>query len=44
MTALVKVVTPDQYTAWAQQQAQYINSANAQVSQLRQILTQSGNL
>jgi cytochrome c oxidase subunit 2 len=44
MTAFVKVVTPDQYTAWVQQQAQYINSANAQVSQLRQILTNSGNL
>ena len=44
MTALVKVVTPDQYTAWVQQQAQYLNSANAQVSQLRQILTANGNL
>jgi cytochrome c oxidase subunit 2 len=44
MTALVKVVTPDQYTAWSQQQEQSINAANAQVSQLRQILTTSGNL
>jgi cytochrome c oxidase subunit 2 len=44
MTALVKVVTPDQYTAWVQQQAQYLNAANAQVSQLRQILTANGNL
>jgi cytochrome c oxidase subunit 2 len=44
MTAFVKVVAPDQYTAWVQQQAQYINSANTQVSQLRQILTANGNL
>jgi cytochrome c oxidase subunit 2 len=44
MTAFVKVVTPDQYTAWVQQQQQSITSANSQVSQLRQILTKSGNL
>ncbi len=44
MTALVKVVPPDQYTAWLQQQQQAIQAANSQVSQLRQILTASGNL
>jgi cytochrome c oxidase subunit 2 len=44
MTALIKVVTPDEYSVWARNQAQYINAANTQVSQLRQILTQSGNL
>jgi cytochrome c oxidase subunit 2 len=44
MTALVKVVTPEQYTAWSQQQEQEITSANAQVGQLRQILTSEGNL
>jgi cytochrome c oxidase subunit 2 len=44
MTALVKVVTPDEYTAWVQQQQQSIASANSQVLQLRQILTANGNL
>jgi cytochrome c oxidase subunit II len=44
MTALVKVVTPAQYTQWLSTQEQEISSANAQVSQLRQILTASGNL
>ena len=44
MTALVKVVTPAQYKEWLASQAAGISSANSQVTQLRQILTQSGNL
>ena len=44
MTALVKVVTPTQYQAWAQKQEQLITTANAQVAQLRQVLTSEGNL
>ena len=44
MTALVKVVTPAQYTEWLQQQSSAITAANAQVTQLRQILTANGNL
>jgi cytochrome c oxidase subunit II len=44
MTAFVKVVTPEQYSAWLKQQAQQISQANDQVTQLRQILTASGNL
>lgn len=44
MDAYVKVVTPDQYTAWLARQQQLITSANAQVSQLRQILTSQGDL
>jgi cytochrome c oxidase subunit 2 len=44
MTALVKVLTPSQYTQWLATQQQLIQQANAQVTQLRQILTQSGNL
>ncbi len=44
MTALVKVVSPDQYAAWLQQQQQEIQAANVQVTQLRQVLTASGNL
>jgi cytochrome c oxidase subunit II len=44
MTALVKVVTPTQYTAWLKQQAANITAANDQVTQLRQVLTANGNL
>jgi cytochrome c oxidase subunit 2 len=44
MTALVKVVTPAQYTEWLARQSTDIYAANAQVTQLRQILTQSGQL
>jgi len=44
MTALVKVLTPAQYTQWLSSQKQMIQTANAQVAQLRQILTQTGNL
>jgi cytochrome c oxidase subunit 2 len=44
MTAFVKVVTPDQYQAWLKQQSALITAANDQVTQLRAILTQNGNL
>jgi hypothetical protein len=44
MTALVRVLTPMQYTRWLSTQASEINAANSQVTQLRQILSQSGNL
>jgi cytochrome c oxidase subunit 2 len=44
MTALVKVLSPDQFSSWLSQQQQQIQSANKQVTQLRQILTASGNL
>jgi cytochrome c oxidase subunit II len=44
MTALVQVLTPDQYSSWLQTQARAIQSANAQVLQLRRSLTLSGNL
>ena len=44
MTALVNVVTPSQYQAWLTQQKADIQTANAQVGQLRTILTASGNL
>ena len=44
MTARVKVVTPQQYQAWLSAQSRQISQANAEVPQLRPILTQSGNL
>jgi heme/copper-type cytochrome/quinol oxidase subunit 2 len=44
MIAYVRVVTPDQYQSWLKTQQQDITNANAQVSQLRQILTSQGNL
>ncbi len=44
MTSQVRVVTPAQYTEWLQQQSGAIAAANAQVTQLRQILTANGNL
>jgi heme/copper-type cytochrome/quinol oxidase subunit 2 len=44
MIAFVKVVTPAQYQTWMRQQQQGITSANAQVQQLRQILTSEGDL
>src|SRR5205807_10560986 len=44
MTALVKVMTPAQYTQWLSTQTSAINTANSQVTQLHQILSQSGNL
>jgi cytochrome c oxidase subunit II len=44
MTALVRVVTPAQYKAWLAVQKRDIQSANAQVTQLRQYLLSTGNL
>ena len=44
MTAQVKVVSPAAYTAWASTQEKMIQTANNQVTQLRQILTANGNL
>ncbi len=44
MFAQVKVVTPAQYKAWVSQQSKAITAADAQVTQLRQALTQNGNL
>ena len=44
MTALVKVVTPAQYTAWITHQAQLIAQQNTQVSQIRQYLSKQGIL
>jgi cytochrome c oxidase subunit II len=44
MTALIKVVTPQEYQSWIQTQKQEISAANAQVSSLRQTLTAQGNL
>jgi cytochrome c oxidase subunit 2 len=44
MTAFVRVVTPQQYTAWVAHQKQAIATANDQVNQLRTILTASNNL
>ena len=44
MTALVKVLTPSQYTQWLANQQQAITAANSHVTQLRQILTASGAL
>jgi len=44
MTALVRVLTPSAYRQWLSNQSQAIKNANSQVTQLRQILTASGNL
>jgi cytochrome c oxidase subunit 2 len=44
MTALVQVLTPAQYAAWTERQTQLIQTANTQVTLLRQILTRTGNL
>jgi cytochrome c oxidase subunit II len=44
MIAYVKVVTPDQYTAWVARQQQLIATQNAQVGQLRAVLTASNQL
>ncbi len=44
MLARVKVVSPDEYQRWISQQSSMIAAANAQVTQLRQILTANGNL
>jgi cytochrome c oxidase subunit 2 len=44
MIAFVRAVPPDEYQTWLQQQKQKIQTANAQVTVLRQILTATGNL
>jgi cytochrome c oxidase subunit II len=44
MTALVRVLTPGQYSQWLSRQQQLIQAANSQVTQLRQTLTATGNL
>ncbi len=44
MIALVRVVPPAQYQAWLSQQQAMITQANDQVGQLRQYLTQNGQL
>jgi cytochrome c oxidase subunit II len=44
MIATVKVLTPSAYKQWLSNQSQAINQANTQLSQLRQILSSSGNL
>jgi cytochrome c oxidase subunit 2 len=44
MTALVKALTPAQYSQWLATQQQQISAANSQVTQLRDILTANGNL
>ncbi|MDE3132265.1 MAG: cytochrome c oxidase subunit II [Acidobacteriota bacterium] len=42
MTALVKVVTPAQYTAWLAKQSVMISQQNDQVAQIRQALVKQG--
>jgi cytochrome c oxidase subunit II len=44
MTAFVKVIPAAQYQNWLNTQSAEISAANAQVTQLRQILTANGNL
>ncbi|MGZ4182122.1 MAG: cytochrome c oxidase subunit II [Solirubrobacteraceae bacterium] len=44
MTALVHILSPADYKVWLSRQTDLINQANDQVTQLRQILTASGNL
>jgi cytochrome c oxidase subunit 2 len=44
MVAFVKAVSPSQYQSWLSQQQQAIQTANSQVTALRQILTSNGNL
>jgi cytochrome c oxidase subunit II len=44
MTALVKVVTPKQYTSWLSQQSSLITQQNDQVSQIRGYLVKQGTL
>ena len=44
MVATVKVVTPQQYTAWIKQQKQSIAQQNIQVGQIRQDLIKQGVL
>ncbi len=44
MTAFVQILSPAGYKAWLARQSALINRANDQVTQLRAILTASGNL
>jgi cytochrome c oxidase subunit II len=44
MVAFVKVVTPEQYTAWLQRQQRLIAAQNAEVGSLRATLTASNQL
>ena len=44
MTAAVRVLTPTRFSQWLSSQEQLIKTANGQVTQLRQVLTASGNL
>ena len=44
MIAFVKVVTPEQYTAWVARQQRLVSAQNSQVGQLRQVLTASNQL
>jgi cytochrome c oxidase subunit 2 len=44
MIAFVQTLTPTNFQSWLKYQENAINTANDQVSQLRQILTSSGNL
>jgi cytochrome c oxidase subunit 2 len=44
MVAFVKAVPPSEYESWLRQQEQAIQTANAEVTQLRQTLTANGNL
>ncbi len=44
MTALVKVLSPTQYTQWIKHQTELIADQNTQVSQLKQTLIQQGDL
>ncbi len=44
MLARVKIVTPLAYQQWISRQSSLIGTANAQVTQLRQVLTANGNL
>jgi outer membrane murein-binding lipoprotein Lpp len=44
MTALVQVLSPSDYQAKIQQLSRQIQAANAQVTQLRQLLVNSGSL
>jgi hypothetical protein len=44
MTASVRVLTPSVFARWLSSQQQLIKTANSQVTQLRHILSASGNL
>jgi cytochrome c oxidase subunit 2 len=44
MTALVKVVTPRQYTAWLSQQSKLVIQQNDQAAEIRQYLSKQGTL